>query len=110
MSKDFDLNEQLRSDAKRIRRLNGQGVNDIGIGALIEYSLWTLSLVSVGAMIVTMPWVGSGKPIPGVVWLGYSLAGMVLFGGLAVLIRWGRTNAGSVDAEMNSRLDAGRGR
>lgn len=108
--RDFDVNQQLKSDAEMVRRLNKQGISDISPGAIIEYTLWTFSVLSVAGMMVALPWVGQDNLIPGTVWLGYSLACILLFGGLALLIRWVRQTSDDLDRGMNRRFDSTRGR
>lgn len=110
MSKDFDVNQQLRSDAEKFRQLNQQGLSDVSPGAVIEGVLWSLSITSVVGMMVAMPWVGTDKAIPGQVWLGYSLACILLFGALAMMIRWVRETGDELDQGMNRRFDTARGR
>lgn len=111
MSKpDFDVQQQLQSDVDMVKNLNRKGVSDISLGGVIEYSLWSLSVLSVIGMIGVLPWVGEGKVLTGTVWLGYSLACILLFGCLAGFIRWIRQTGDDLDQGMTRQFDTTRGR
>lgn len=110
MARDFDLSQEVQQDVNRFNRLNGKGIGDISPGGVIEYTLWSISILGILGMVATLPWVGPNNAIPGTVWLGYSLAFILLFGLLAGLIRWVRATGDDLDEGMNRRFDATRGR
>lgn len=105
---DKDISRYIQSDAKKIRSLEG-GVKRPSPPKLIEGVLWGLAILSVVAMLAVMPWVGDGKPIPGTVWLGYSLLGILIFGGLAVLLHVVFSPVGEeYGRRMDNRFQEGR--
>lgn len=57
------------------------------LGVKMEYTFWTLAVLSVIGMIVTMFFAGPGKAIPGGLWLAGSLGSICIFGLLALVMR-----------------------
>lgn len=108
MSQDLDLDRQLEKDRDRIKGLLRRDRSGPDFGAAIEGALWALSLLCVGGMVLTLPWVGEGKPISGELWLGGSLAGILLFGALAGAVHWVRQHGADVDRQMSRRYDTRR--
>lgn len=102
MPKDFNVHEQARRDVQRVVRLERKSVS---VPAAIEYLLWTAMGFSVLGMIASMYWVGPQEPIPGTVWLGYSLTLILTFGALAALLHLGRTHMADVDRTMTDRFE-----
>lgn len=82
-----DVSDMVKSDVqkfKKVRQMDGSGWS---IPAIMEYTFWTLALLSVIGMLAAMPFVGPDKAIPGAAWLAGSLGGMSIFGGLAFVIK-----------------------
>lgn len=60
---------------------------DISPAGALEQILWGLSFLSVIFMLIVMPWVGPDGILTGTEWLGLSLAGILLYGGAALVVR-----------------------
>lgn len=85
---DRDVSKQLKDDYKKYQRLKNVGSGDgFGLGAMLEYAFWTLTILSVIGMMVSMWWVGPDKPIDGKTWLVASLGCLSVFGLLALVCR-----------------------
>lgn len=111
-----DVDDMMQNDTKMVRNAvrnyrNGGGMVG-GLGAIVEGMLWSLSAFSILFMVVSMPWVGQGKPIPGQTWIGASVGGIVVFGCAAGIARYLRrySNAGGLNegVEMNRGRGGGR--
>ena len=98
-----DMDDLVSQDAERMKN----AVRDYRTGgsswswwSLIEGALWSFSALAVLFMVVALPWVGDGKPIPGTTWIGLSVGSIVLFGVFAWIIRYFRRQAdmGALDA------------
>lgn len=70
----------------------------------IEGVLWTLAAFGILFMILSMPWVGPDRVIPGSIWLGISLITICLFGGSAMIIR---VVAGPIFDRFDNDLERG---
>lgn len=78
-----------RDDVEKVKRLREKSGGNLSITKKMEYLFWTLTILAVVGMIVTMfyPGVGPQEPISGMQWLGGSLGSMIVFGGIAVVLR-----------------------
>lgn len=83
---DKDMDRMLQNDVQKFKDIQN-GTDDFSIPKVLESVLWGLSFISVVTMMAVMPWVGPNKPIPGILWLGYSLLGICLFGAGALIVR-----------------------
>lgn len=101
-----DFGRELESDVQTFRRLQAR---DVSVPEAFEYTFWFLALLSVIGMVAVLPWVGESKPIPGLMWLGYSLVGILLFSSLAVIMRVVFSRFGrAADETVRSRVGGGR--
>lgn len=76
---------------------------------LLEQICWTGAVVSILGMLVSMPWVGPEKIIPPMLWLSYSIGGILFFGLFAVLIRVVFSPIGrQYDQEFSQRMEDGK--
>lgn len=105
----FDgLNKALQDDMQQVKQLNRKGAGDLSPPVIIETVLWGLCITSIIAMIGSMLWVGPDKAIPGHIWLGYSIIGICVFGGMALLMRWVRDFGPDADRKMTRKFERGR--
>jgi hypothetical protein len=98
-----DMDDLVSQDAEKMKnavRDYRNGGSSWSWWSLIEGALWSFSALAVLGMVVSIPWVGDGKPIPGTTWIGLSVGSIVLFGVFAGIIRYFRTQAsmGGLDA------------
>lgn len=104
----LDVDDELKKDAERIRKLRSRD-ESFSVPLAIEYTLWTLAVLSAVLMVLVMPWVGEGKPIPGTMWLGLSLLAICLFAGLAMLLHLAFGDIGSAaGSAIRERTEGGR--
>lgn len=107
MSKgDWDLDGAVQKDIQKLQQVGSMGSPDLG--ALLEGVFGAVAICAMIGMVVVMPWVGDGGVLSGRQWLGFSLVGVCLFGGLAVAIREVRERAPEADRQMDKRFEGGR--
>lgn len=83
-----DISDQLKNDYEKYQKLKNVGSGDgLGLGAKLEYLFWTLAVLSVAGMMVSMLWVGPDKAVSGEVWLTASMGSIGVFGFLALVVR-----------------------
>lgn len=82
-----DLPGDPKDDVEKIQRLRQRDSGSKSVSAMMQYTFWGVAILFLVGMMVSMPWVGPDKAIPGIAWLGVSLGGMTLFGGLALIVR-----------------------
>lgn len=82
-----DMFEQAKEDVKTFNHYRQKGMGSSSITKLMEVGFWAGAIITVIFMIGAMPFVGPGKAIAGEVWLIISVGGIVMFGGLAMLMR-----------------------
>lgn len=81
-----DMSDMVKDDVKKFKNVkSGGGKPDLPTA--MEYTFWGLALLSVAFMIGSMYFVGPNKAISGMTWLSVSVGGMVIFGGLAMIVR-----------------------
>lgn len=78
-----------KDDVEKFKRIRKKGNGSLSITKKMEYGFWTLAVLAVLAMLVSMvyPGVGPNEPISGMQWLGGSIGGMIVFGGIALVLR-----------------------
>lgn len=76
-----------KEDVEKFKRIRQKSGGSRSVSMLMEMAFWGVALLFLVGMVVSMPWVGPDKAIPGIVWLAGSLGGMAVFGGLALVIR-----------------------
>jgi hypothetical protein len=75
------------------------------MGRIFEQLMWAIALLFLVGMIASLPFVGSEKLIPGRIWIGVGSTGIVLFGFLAVLIRFINHSFSDVDSRMAQKFN-----
>lgn len=104
--KEFDVNSAVQNDVKTLSNLRTTGRP--GFLRALELFCGSIALLVVIIMITSMPWVGQGKAIPGQVWIGYSLSGILIFGGLMFVFRYMRQHGNQLDNQVSRKFEQGR--
>lgn len=97
-----DIGGAVDDDIQKFKRLQNQDTSSISFGMVLEGIFWTLGALTVAGMLGSMFFVGADKPISGHAWLGYSLLGILLFGGLGFGTRIVR-NTVSIESNTKKR-------
>jgi hypothetical protein len=82
-----DIGDQLKRDVEKYRRLQRVGEDGWDIPTMMEYTFWTLAILSVVGMLV---WMFVFTPVgseAGVTWLLGSIGPMLAFTILALITR-----------------------
>lgn len=109
-----DLDDMMESDRELVQDAfqdwqSSDGFEWPNAGKLLEFTLWSLAVVSLVGMVVSIPWVGPNKMVRGEVWILYGCMGIVMFGGGAMLFRLVRGQfAEDVNTSVSNRLEGGR--
>lgn len=82
-----NLNDMASDDFKKVKRQSRGGFTKPKTKSLIEKTLWGLAVLSILWMLVMLPFTGPERILTGTQWLGSSLAGIVLFGASALIVR-----------------------
>lgn len=82
-----DLNDQLKKDVEKYRRLRQRDKQGYPLDTKIEFAFWGMAILSVLGMLVAMPFTGPTKAISGEAWLVWSLGSITFTGGLAMVVR-----------------------
>jgi len=103
-----DIDELMEQDREKIQNAVGNargGFSWPHPAYAMEQLLWTLSVGSIGFMLVTMFFTGSRGPLAGELWLGLSLLGITVPGALALVVRWLRSGgARAIDNAVDDRM------
>jgi len=104
-----DIDDLMDSDRQKVQR----AVSNARSGSmrphpakLLETVLWAGSILFVVFMVAAMPFTGEDAILPGQMWLGVSLGGIIIPAVLAVLIRFLRTGGfAQVDRAVEQTLE-----
>ena len=103
-----DPDDLLEKDKQKARKAYQQYKNDGNVlprgPKVIEQAAFAIAITFVVFMVASMPFVGRGKLIPGGVWLGVSLSGMILFGMIGFLVRFIRWNFGDINRTLDDKF------
>lgn len=104
---DFRLDRAVQNDVETLQSV-GTGSNGLTIAAVLEGVCWSIVVLFAILMLAAMPFVGVDKLIPGQVWLGYSIAGILIFGIFGYLVRIARQHGEEVDRQVSRKFHSGR--
>lgn len=109
-----DADDLLENDKQKVKkyvrnyRQGGSWKDNINPPQVLEQVCWALAITSILGMVVSMPWVGPGKPIPGEAWLGIPLALFIMFGLAGGTIRMARRGFSDADRTVSNKFERGR--
>jgi len=108
MSDGPDLDDMLESDKETVQNAVGNAQGGFSLphpAKALETVLWTFSVGAVLFMLVSLFFTGSQGPLPGAVWLGFSLLGITVPGALALVVRFlRRGGARAIDRAVSDKM------
>lgn len=104
---DTDADDLVQQDAEKAKNAiqsyrNGGFSPDPG--KLLEQAMFALAILCIVFMIVALPWVGDDSLIPGHIWIGSSVGGILLFGFLGWLVRIINQSFSEVDKRATEKF------